>query len=354
MARIFQRKHDKFFWIDFNDAQGRRHRRRVAPSKRVAEESLNAALNAVARQEWVGVVENPKISFADFAKLWAARVLPTVRPRTAKRWSGIVENHLRPAFKGALRAVELGAVEKYIAARLEAGANPASVNREVGVLRHLLKRAMAWTDDAGARYLTRYPLEGWKPLQENPGRTRFLDVDEIDRLLAACAKSRSRYLTPFVLTALNTGMRRGEILSLRRKSIDWQNHQATIAQTKNGEAGHVPLNATALDALRSLPVRLDGKLFPFKDDAAVSRAFRRACERAGIEDCHLHDLRHTFASHHAAGGANQTHLQALLRHRDTRMTMRYSHLTNAHLRVAVDAMNLGATNAEPGVKADAS
>ena len=62
-------------------------------------------------------------------------------------------------------------VEKYIAARLEAGANPASINREIGVLRHVLKRAMAWTDDAGARYLTRYPLEGWKPLQENPGRT---------------------------------------------------------------------------------------------------------------------------------------------------------------------------------------
>ena len=147
---------------------------------------------------------------------------------------------------------------------------------------------MAWTDDAGARYLTRYPLEGWKPLQENPGRTRSLDVDEIDRLLAACAKSPSRYLTPFVLTALNTGMRRGEEDSVpAADSIDWQNQQATIAQTKNGEAGHVPLNATALAALKSLPVRLDGRLFPFKDDAAVSRAFKRACERAGIEHCHL-------------------------------------------------------------------
>jgi hypothetical protein len=99
MARIFQRKHDKHFWIDFSDSQGRRHRRRIAPSKRIAEEALNAVLNKVAREEWVGVTENPKTSFADFAKLWAARVLPTVRPRTAKRWSGIVRNHLRPAFK---------------------------------------------------------------------------------------------------------------------------------------------------------------------------------------------------------------------------------------------------------------
>jgi integrase len=111
-------------------------------------------------------------------------------------------------------------------------------------LRHILRRALAWTDDSGARYLTRYPLEGWKPLQESPGRTRFLDNDEITRVLAACSLSRSRYLTPFVLVALNTGCRRGEILSLTRKSIDWQNHIATIAQTKNGTAGHVPLNAT--------------------------------------------------------------------------------------------------------------
>jgi hypothetical protein len=148
MARVFKRA--GFYWIDFNDGQGRRHRRRVSPSNRVAEEALNAVLNKVAREEWVGVIESPKISFADFSKLWSTRVLPTLRPRTAQRWSGIVRNHLKPTFTGALRSVELGRVEKYVAARLEADANPASVNREVSVLRHILKRACAWRDDTGA------------------------------------------------------------------------------------------------------------------------------------------------------------------------------------------------------------
>jgi len=146
-----------------------------------------------------------------------------------------------------------------------------------------------------------------------------------------------------VLLALNTGMRRGEILSLTRKSIDWQNHIATIAMTKNGEAGHVPLNETAVQALRSLPVRIDGRLWPLKDPVGISHAFARACSLAGIEDCHLHDMRHTFASWHAMGGSQQRSLQALLRHKTAAQTVRYSHLTDAHLRVAVDAVNLGAT-----------
>ena len=64
----------------------------------------------------------------------------------------------------------------------------------------------------------------------------------------------------FVLVALTTGMRRGKILSLTRRSVDWQNRVATLEDTKNGEPRHVPLNETAFDALQSLPARLDRRL----------------------------------------------------------------------------------------------
>jgi integrase len=341
MSRVFER--DGSYWIDFDDARGVRHRKKVAPSKRVATEALNAILNKVAREEWAGIVEDPKISFADFTKIWSDRIMPTLRPKTTVRWLGIVKNHLKPGFKGALRSIEFGAVEKYIAERLEAGATPASVNREVGVLRHILKRAQAWKDSSGSPYLRNYPLAAWKPLQEPSGRTRFLDEDEITRLLAACNESRSAYLAPFVLVALNSGMRRGEILSLTRNSIHWKRRTATLTVTKNGETRIVNLNETALEALRGLPVRLDGKLFPFSDDATVSRAFRRAVERAGIKNFKLHDLRHSFASWMAMSGIQARGLQALLGHRDSRMTMRYSHLSDQYLRAAVDKVQLGAS-----------
>jgi hypothetical protein len=149
MSRVFRRNGN--FWIDFNDAGGVRHRRQIGPNKRVAEEALNAVLTKVAREEWIGVVEDTKISFADFTKLWSERIFPTLRPKTATRWSGIVRNHLRPPFKGSLRSVELGAVEKYVADRLAIGATSGTVNRELGVLRHILKRACAWKDKNGAR-----------------------------------------------------------------------------------------------------------------------------------------------------------------------------------------------------------
>jgi integrase len=347
MSRVFKR--DDAYWVDFKDAKGVRRRKKIGPNKRIAKECLDGLLGNVARRQHLGVIEESAISFADFAEVWKKRVAPTLRPHTQTRWFGIVENHLKPYFTGALRSITSSAVEAFAAKRLEAGANPQTVNRELGVLRHLVKRAMRW------EHLTRDPVGTWPFSKETSfGRTRFLTLDEIDRLLAACEDSRSPYLRSFVLVAINTGMRRGEILKLTRRSIDWQNSIATLESTKNGDNRHVPLNSAAVEALRSLPARLDGgPLFPFKDDSTVSRSFRRAVERAGIEDFRLHDLRHCFASYQAMNGVQGRGLQALLGHRDSRMTMRYSHLSDGYLHAAVDSVVLGTAPAPAARPAEA-
>jgi integrase len=364
MSRVFKR--DGGWWIDYNDASEVRRREKVAASKRVAEEILNKTLDKVAREKFLGLVEEKEegISFARFVdEVWLKRVEHTLRPRTLTRWKGIVENHLKAAFRGALRAIDLAAVELYRAHRLQAltckacdgkqspegptcsdcdgtgkapAVTPSTVNREVSILRHVLKRAVEW------KYLHQYRLAGLKQLPEPDGRTRFLELDQIDSLLRECETSRSRSLKPFVLIALNTGMRRGEILGLTRKSIDWANKIATLSHTKNGDARKVHLNDTAIDALRLLPIRFDGRLFPLKDAHTVSRSFRRAVERAGIEDFRLHDLRHTFASHQAMAGTAGRGLQELLGHKDGRMTARYTHLSDGYLKAAVNGLNLGA------------
>lgn len=342
VSRVFQR--DASWWIDFNDASGVRHRRKIGTSKRVAQEVLNGLLGQVARRQHLGVFENSAISFTDFAKVWRGRVEPYLKPATTLRWFGMIENHFKPYFKGSLRSTTGANVEAYAAHRLEAGANPQTVNRELSVLRHMIKRAVRW------EYLDRDPVGKWPFSKETMfRRSRFLSEGEIGRLLVACEDSRSPYLKAFVLVALNTGMRRNEILNLTRNSIDWQNRLARLEDTKNGETRHVPLNDTAVEALRSLPARLDSRLFPFKDDHSVSRTFRRAVERAGISDFRLHDCRHTFASYHAMAGVQGRGLQSLLGHKDPRMTVRYSHLSDAYLRTVVNAVNLGASG-ETGEK----
>jgi integrase len=364
MSRVFKR--DGRWWIDYNDASGVRHREKVAATERVAKEVLNHTLDKVTKEKFMGLVEEKEagITFAKFADdVWWERVEHTLRKQTRVRWKGIVDNHLKPAFRSALRAIDLEAVELYRAHRLEPktctscdgkkntsgldcsecegtgkapAVTPSTVNREVSVLRHILKRAVDW------KYLHQYRLAGLKQLGEPDGRTRFLEVDQIDTLLRACEESRSPFLRHFVLLALNTGMRRGELLGLSRKSIDWANKIATLGQTKNGDDRKVHLNETAIEALRMLPARFDGRFFPIKDAHTVSRSFGRAVKRAGIEDFHLHDLRHIFASHQAMSGTVGRGLQELLGHRDGRMTERYTHLSDGYLKAAVNGLNLGA------------
>jgi Phage integrase family len=119
---------------------------------------------------------------------------------------------------------------------------------------------------------------------------------------------------------------------------------AALTETKNGEARQVYLNDAALEALKTLPPRIDGGLFPLHPNQ-VSLAFLRAVRRAGIEDFRLHDCRHTFASYQAMAGIQARGLQTLLGHRDGRMTARYSHLSDAYLKAAVDGVVLGRSNA---------
>ncbi len=373
MSRVFKRGKDH--WIDFNDARGVRHRRKIGRSKRVAQEVLDGLLGNVARRQHLGIIEESAISFADFSDIWWERIKQSLKPRTQERWLGIKDKHLKPAFTGALRAVNQTDAERYIARRLKprvcsrcegkqvhsgniacpkcggsgefAGATASTINREVTVLKHIIRRAVSW------EFLSRNPfldsqggtVEGMKPLREPSGRVRFLTLDEIECLLTVCESVP--YLKSFAVVAMNTGMRRNEILSLTRKSIDWQNRIATLSETKNGETGHVPLNEPAYQALKSLPPRIDSdRLFPFNPNQ-VSVSFKRAVRRAKIEDFRLHDLRHTFASYQTMAGTQGRGVQALLRHKDGRMTARYSHLSDAYLRTAVNNVALGSDREKP-------
>lgn len=384
MSRVFERAKGEW-WIDFKDARGIRRRRKIGPSKRVAKEVLDGLLGNVARRVHLGVIEESAISFADFAKIWRERVTPTLKPRSRERWFGILDKYLVPAFSGTLRAITAADAEAYLRQRRKAekcprcdgkgkaskgernecdaqicprckGAkeitpSPSTLNRETTLLKHMMRRAVVW------EYLSRNPfldsqggvLSGLKALREPTGRTRFLSLDEIDRLLAVCEPIP--YLKAFAIVALNTGMRRNEILSLTRKSIDWQNRTAALTETKNGEARQVYLNDAALETLKALPPRIDGRLFPLRSNQ-VSIAFMRAARRARIADFRLHDCRHTFASYQAMAGIQARGLQTLLGHRDGRMTARYSHLSDAYLKAAVDGVVLGRSN--PDRATDAS
>ena len=181
-----------------------------------------------------------------------------------------------------------------------------------------------------------------KLLKENNRRLRYLSIEECQMLLKAC----DLHIRPIVTMALNTGMRKGEILGLTWDNVDLKHGFILLEQedTKNGERREIPINAAVRGALQGVTRRLGvpyvfhdpetGK--PYKD---VKKGFNGACRRAGIKDFHFHDLRHTFASHLVMAGQDLTTVKELLGHKTLAMTLRYSHLAPSHKVKAVDVLD---------------
>jgi len=213
-----------------------------------------------------------------------------------------------------------------------AGVSAYTVANELSVLRHLLRLARRWGD---IKELPDVTLPG-KP----SGRRRYLTEDEIARLLEACERSKNPYLTTIVVIALNTGMRKGEILGLEWERVDFARGVLVLERTKNGEPREVPMNRAVYDALTAPAPQAgrEGPIFRKRSGATwgqIRTAFTTALTKAGIADFRFHDLRHTCASHLIMSGASLKDVQEILGHKDFRMTLRYSHLSPAHLRKAV-------------------
>jgi len=164
-----------------------------------------------------------------------------------------------------------------------------------------------------------------KKPQPERGRDRRLSEEEHPVLLRSCSKSKSLWLTPLVILAIETGMRRGELLSLTWKDINLDLQVAHLDMTKNGFKRDMPLSSKAITLLRSLPHDISGRVFPVTPNA-LRCLWNRACKRAGITDLHFHDLRHEATSRFFEKGLNVMEVAAITGHKDLRMLQRYTHL----------------------------
>ena len=159
-----------------------------------------------------------------------------------------------------------------------------------------------------------------------PGRTRVLSTDEEQRLLTAVAPTgrRNPEMLPLVQLALQTAIRRGELLALRWEHVDLAGQTAYLPTSKNGYSRLVPLSSAAVTVLRSLKNYSDGPVFSIAAQTAAA-AFMRATTRACIKELRFHDLRHTATSRMADKLPNVIELAAVTGHRSIQMLKRYYH-----------------------------
>ncbi len=131
--------------------------------------------------------------------------------------------------------------------------------------------------------------------KEPSGRLRFLEKEEIVRLLPNC----NEYLRPIIVVALNTGMRRGEIFHLKWHDIDFKRDIIYLYETKNGEKRVIPMNEIVKSTLIKVKKDPNSPYIFHNDDGRpyynLRKSFFTACKKAGIINFHFHDLRYTFA-----------------------------------------------------------
>lgn len=162
-----------------------------------------------------------------------------------------------------------------------------------------------------------------KPSQPK-GRERVLNNAEMSLMLHELEKINP-FLKPLCEFALETAMRRGELMSLLWMNINFEKSVAFLPLTKNGDSRYVPLSTKAIKILKLLPRDIEGRVFPLNKQT-VSILFLRAVRRARIENFHFHDLRHMALTNLSSKFTNILELAAISGHKELRMLQRYVHI----------------------------
>ena len=194
-----------------------------------------------------------------------------------------------------------------------------TVHREFSVLHHAFEVARnEWGWEISENPISRIHLP-----RLNPPRERRLEPCEEARLLHACSQARTPWLKPAVELALETTMRRGELLNARYEHL--KNGLLSIPITKTGVPRTIPLTPRAMTIIKTLPRSISGYLLPTSANA-LRLSWDRAKRRAEIEDLHFHDLRHEAISRFFEMGLSIPEVALISGHKDYRMLARYTHL----------------------------
>jgi integrase len=196
---------------------------------------------------------------------------------------------------------------------------PNTVIRELAILSSVINHAR---HEWGLNVIN--PVTMIKKPASSQGRDRILNDEELDRLFIQLEKV-SPWYKPLVEFALETAMRRGELMSLIWVNVNFEKSIAFLPLTKNGDSRYVPLSMKAIKILKLLPRDIDGRVFPL-NKGTVSTLFLRASRRAKIEDIHFHDLRHMAITRLAFKFSNPMEIAAISGHKSLSMLRRYTHI----------------------------
>ncbi len=260
---------------------------------------------------------NADLKLADLIARYLETVTPAKKcwPQETRRLDKLLRD---PIAKTKLSALTPALFAQFRDRRLKDGQR--TCRYDLVLLQHILKLArLEWGIP-----LTTNPVELIKKPPPSKPRDRRLEPGEFERLRDAALAGSAWYLWPLVELAIETGMRRGELLKVLWVDLDLAARQLTIRDTKNGEDRTIPLTTRAATTLQTLP-QTDDRIFPISP-VAVRMAWDRMIKRAGIVGLRFHDLRHEAVSRFFEMGLTVPEVALISGHKDARMLFRYVHL----------------------------
>ena len=283
------------------------------------------------RREALGIAHIQSIDFETFAKDWLEmKKNQEVAPRTLDNYGSVIRGYLLPCLgKTKLENINQALAQKVVKLSRKKGLRCVRANYNLRVLKQILG------DGVKLDYLIRNPLEGLTKIKEPPRSLSYWMPEQIQQFLKA---NESDPFYPIFALALNTGMRRGELLGLCWDKVNLSERRIEISRirdryglkdnTKTGLIRHIPLNNSALAILEKLASCRNHARFVFAFDGGTlpnirhfsNRPFKRAIERAGVPEIRFHDLRTTYASNFVMAGGDIFALSKLLGHTSVEMT----------------------------------
>ncbi len=339
-------KRGRSWAIKYRGPDGKQKWETVGPRKKVAAALLVKRLESINSGRYV---ELRPIRFQEYTQKWLEAVRPHIKPRTWASYRSVVESHLEPHF-GFMEILSISRpmVKTFIAAKCKDGKlEPKTVGNILVVLHKIFEDAI---ED---EYLAYNPAHGVrKPIKAYSERT-LPSLEDVQRFLV---HATPEYI-PLFLTVLLTGMRRGEVLGLQWRDIDWKRSLIWVRRSLvreprvDGHKGKLALStvksrrsaraiimppALAI-SLQEHSLRMPGgdedllfrsdKGKPLDPDNFYKREFLGAIERAGVRPFKLHDLRHLYGSLLREEGADIKLVQQQMGHASIQTTLDvYGHL----------------------------
>ena len=313
-------------------------------TKRDAQDWARHTEDDMVRGVYIDRAPSESTTLKSAMKRYLTEISPTKSSGSQRRETVRAQPLLKELGDYALIAITPDLIGRYRDDRLALDKSGNTVRLELALLSHLFNIAIReWR--MGLIY---NPVAAVRKPASGPGRNRRLLPDEEKALLAACDQASNPMLGWMVRTAIYTGMRAGEIRSLRRDQVNLARRIITLNKTKNGSARTVPLTQRAVKVFQEAlahPIRpkdtdlvywgepgRDGQRRPYE----YNSSWRRALKRAGITDLRFHDLRHEAVSRLVEAGLGDQEVAAISGHKSMQMLRRYTHLRAEDLVARLD------------------